>query len=98
MNDDEYKALALSVAAYCVRNTVIENYHADGKLSDSEMKTFNKEVADKIYTFLTFLLDKQNGEYEAMMRVLLKYRPTNWDAPKLDQDFLNSIQHMLKKA
>jgi hypothetical protein len=94
MSDDEYKALALSVAAYCVRNTVIENYHADGKLSDSEMKAFNKEVADKIYTFLTFLLEKSNEEHEAMMRVILKHCPTNWDAPKLDQNFLNSIRIM----
>lgn len=94
MSEDEYKALALSVTVYCVRNTVIENYHAEGKLSDEDMKAFNKEVADKMYTFLTFLLDKQNNEYEAMMRVLLKYRPTNWDAPKLDQNFLNSIRCM----
>lgn len=24
-----------------IRNTVIEDYHADGKLSDAEMKAFN---------------------------------------------------------
>ena len=33
----------------CVRNTIIENYHCQGKLSDDDMKAFNKEVVNRIY-------------------------------------------------
>jgi len=40
------------MAANCVRNTIIEDYHSQGKLTDEEMKAFNKEVASKLYTFL----------------------------------------------
>ena len=45
---DETKDLALRMALYCVRNTVIENYHAAGKISDPEMMAFNKKVVNKI--------------------------------------------------
>jgi hypothetical protein len=53
MNRATLKRLALLLTVNCVRNTVIEDYHAAGKLSDSEMKAFNQEVANKIYTFGT---------------------------------------------
>ena len=44
--------LALRMALHCVRNTVIENYHTQGKISDEEMKAFNIEVANNIFTYL----------------------------------------------
>ncbi len=42
------KDIALIMSVNCVRNTIIENYHAEGKRSDDEMKAFNKEVANKL--------------------------------------------------
>ena len=43
------------MAVNCVRNTVIEDDHAGGKLDDAEMKAFNQEVANKSDRFLQFL-------------------------------------------
>ena len=40
------KRLALLIAVNCVRNTVIEDDHAAGKLDDPEMKAFNHKVAN----------------------------------------------------
>ena len=61
------KRLALLMAVSCVRNTIIEDYHAQGKLDDAEMMAFNKEVANKIYTFLTFLFAKPVEDQDAFL-------------------------------
>src|SRR5579862_8684118 len=47
-----FRDLALRMALHCVRNTVIEDYHAAGKLNQEEMCALNHEVVDKIYSFL----------------------------------------------
>jgi hypothetical protein len=49
MRQPDLKRLAMLMAVNCVRNTVVDDYHAQGKLDDSEMKAFNQEVANKIY-------------------------------------------------
>jgi hypothetical protein len=40
------------MAVTCFRSTVIETYHAEAKITDPEMMAFNKEVANKLYTFI----------------------------------------------
>jgi hypothetical protein len=37
MNQSHLKRLALLMAVNCVRNTVIEDFHAAGKIDDTEM-------------------------------------------------------------
>jgi len=59
--DEQNKALSKLITVNCVRNTIIENYHAEGKISDEEMKAFNKEVCNHIYTALT-IYARANGE------------------------------------
>ena len=64
--EDSLKRLALIMAVACVRNTCIEEFHARPQpqfLSDADMKRFNQEVADKLYTFLHYLIraDQQRG-------------------------------------
>jgi hypothetical protein len=85
------KRLALLMAVNCVRNTVIENYHAAGKLDDSEMKAFNQEVTNKIYTFLQFLFVKPEADREAFMSAMGMMYPSNWDQ-KADRDFLETVK------
>ena len=50
MSQAYLKRLALLMAVNCVRNTVIEDYHAAGKLDDPEMKAFYQEVANETST------------------------------------------------
>lgn len=96
MPSSELKRLALLMAVNCVRNTVIENYHADGKLSDEEMKVFIQEVANKIYTFLHYTTTKPPEDQAALLSVMSMMYPSNWDQPKLDADFVKSVS-LLKK-
>ena len=84
----ELERLALVMAANCVRNTIIEDYHAEGKLSQEDMKNFNIEVSNKIYTFLHYLFSKPSPEKEKFLSVADRFYPIDWDKPKLDEDML----------
>ena len=97
MKPADLKHLALLMAANCVRNTIIEDYHAQGKLSDAEMMAFNQEVANKIYTFLTFLFAKPVEDQDAFLGAMSWMYPRNWDQPKIDRGFAEIVK-MIKKG
>jgi hypothetical protein len=96
MPPSDLKRLALLMAVNCVRNTVIEDYHSDGKLSDTEMKALNQEVASKIYTFLHFLFSNSSEDQEAFLNAMGMMYPSNWDQPKLDADFVKAVSIVRK--
>ncbi len=77
---------------WILRNTIIEDYHAQGKLSDPEMKVFNQEVVNKIYTFLTFLLSKPEEERASFLLAMSQMYPSDWDKPRIDQDFAKAAK------
>lgn len=83
--DRKLQDLALLVAVNCVRNTVIENYHAAGKISDPEMKAFNIEVVNRIYTALQYLMNPRlEGERDAFLKLISFAFPDNWNRPEID--------------
>ena len=92
MNQSHLKRLALLMAVNCVRNTVIENYHAAGKIDDLEMKAFNQEVANKIYTFLHYMFVKPDEDRDAFLRAMGAMYPKYWDQPKVDRDFVEAVK------
>lgn len=96
MPPSDLKRLARLMVVNCVRNTVIEDYHADGKLSDAEMKALNQEVANTIYTFLRYLFSDSPEDQEAFLNAMGMMYPSNWDQPKLDADFVQSISIVKK--
>ena len=97
MSDAYLKRLALIMAVNYVRNTVIEDYHARGSLSQEDMRIFNKEVANKLYTFLRFLFRGTVGEREAMLQATGLLYPGGWDQPVIDPDIKGAIKLMLKR-
>jgi len=87
--DELLKKQALLMAANCVRLTVIEDYHAAYNITDEDMKAFNKEVANKLYTFMKLSADPdRSGDFLSIMRL---YYPSNWDLPELDKDFCDAL-------
>jgi len=90
-DDDVTSKFALLMAVTCVRNTVIEDYHANGQLSDADMMAFNKEVVNKIYTFLTYMLDETKEEYGIFLQTAGWMFPYRWDAPVMDGDFVKAV-------
>ena len=98
MSRSELRHLALLMAVNCVRNTVIEDYHSQGKLSDNEMMTFNREVANKLYTFLDFLFNKPVEDQHAFLSAMGVMYPTNWDKPELDREFVQVADYIKKNG
>lgn len=96
VNPSDLKRIALLMAANCVRNTVIEDYHAQGKLNDAEMMAFNREVANKIYTFLTYMIAKPAEDWDDFLGAMSWMYPKSWDQPKIDPDF-TAVMKMVKK-
>ena len=122
---ESIKQTAMTMSVNCVRNTVIENYHAgivpqsktgdysDVKvvtpfgeiawnelscINDEEMKAFNIEVNNRIYTYLHAMF---NPEYADVKEDFIKFcntmYPHNWDEPVLDKGFLGIEKVKWKK-
>ena len=97
MDDERIQDFALTMAVNCVRNTIIEDYHADGKLSDEDMKNFNKEVSNKLYTYLKIVLFSNNvKDSQRFLTAMGMMYPTTWDKPEFDEDFMEILKLMNK--
>ncbi len=49
------------------------------------MMEFNKEVANKIYTFLVYWLLKPEEDQRIFMNMMSMMYPSNWDNPTLTE-------------
>lgn len=95
-----FREMALRMTLHCVRNTIIEDYHVQGKLSDADMKAFNIEVSNKIYTFLQIL---SNPYYETYRKYAyghdgVLYAPSDWNSPKLDKRLMKALRIAEKRT
>lgn len=85
----ELKMIALAMTLNCVRNTVIEKYHCAGKISDAEMKALNKEVVNRIFTFLDTWLNRTEQERSLFLGEMVAGADPfvrTWDEPELDKN------------
>ena len=83
----ETKFLAKAMTINCVRNTILERYHLQGKLSDADMKAFNKEVVNRIYTFLDCLHNRSATERDLFLTKMVAATEAftaKWDEPEFD--------------
>jgi len=96
-NPDKFVSdLATMMAFNCVRNTVIEDYHRRGSLSPEDLKTFNKQVTDKLYTYLRILFNGSPEEQAALLKACNQSFPFDWDKPVLDRDLDETIRMALE--
>lgn len=121
----DFKKMALVMSVNCVRNTIIEDYHAGvaplsksgdysdvkvvtpfgeipwnevSRISDREMMAFNKEVVNRIYTFLLYRFSTEKSEYKEVFQELMNLAyPDGWDAPEIDKGFKNALNNVLGK-
>ncbi|HEX9504358.1 MAG TPA: hypothetical protein VF974_08680 [Patescibacteria group bacterium] len=90
--NDHFKTMALMMAIHCVRRTIIEDYHVAGKISDEEMMKFNKEVSNKIYTFLQVMFNPSNRKQrKQLISILNEWGTDGWDQPRLDESLLKVL-------
>ena len=94
------KMIAKAMTINCVRNTILERYHMDGKLSDADMKAFNKQVVNRIYTFLDCLNNRSATErnlFLAKMVATSEAFTAKWDDLEFDGDLWQGVQAHLEK-
>lgn len=65
------------------------------RINDTEMKAFNKEVANNIYTYLHFSFNEQDKELkQTFIKMVNKLFPQNWDEPTLKTDVIKSLKNI----
>ena len=88
MDEQNIKKLALIISANCIRQSTIEECKKNGQINDTQLTQINKEMSDRLYTFLTYLLSKPAQEYSVMMEAMAEHYPENWAMPELNMDFI----------
>jgi hypothetical protein len=89
--DKEFQDTTLRMTLHCVRNTVIEDYHAAGKLTQAEMKEFNKEIADKVYEFLQLFFSPYYKSYREHLSSIISFISPRIGTPKMNSKLLKLL-------
>lgn len=84
--------MALLMSVNCVQKTVLDDYASDGRLTEEEMQTLITEVTNKLYTFLTYLLDKSEGEKQVFLEVMNSSYPHDWAQPVISEVFEEAVK------
>lgn len=85
--------LALLLANNCVRNnTSLEGYHGNGQLSDADMKRLNQAVANNVYTFLEYLLNRSKVDQFVFLATMFTAYPYKWDIPELNERWVQVVE------
>lgn len=95
------KMIAKAMAINCVRNTVLERYHLQGKLSDADMKALNKVVVNRIYTFLDCIHNRSEREKNLFLGKMVGISEpytANWDELEFDGDIWQGEKAYLEET
>jgi hypothetical protein len=75
------KRLAKLIVQQCFRNTEIENVHAEGKISQSDMRRIMVDSVNKTYTNLTMLLGSAELTDRLIELLSIQDMVSYWDEP-----------------
>lgn len=87
---ENFDRLSIGLAHYCFRNGPVEDIHANGQLSENDMKALNKYLVDHIAKAL--LLGKEGRwlELELLLNFHMQFGST-WDKPDTSIDELYNV-------
>lgn len=88
--DENFDRFSIGLAHYFFRNGPVEDMHADGQLSENDMKILNKYMVDRIARVL--LLAKKGRWFE--LELLLSFHMqcgSTWDKPDTNMDELYDV-------
>lgn len=91
MDPQVIRHMALLMSVNCVRKTVLDDYLNKGKLSPDELQAFMTECTDKLYTFLTFLLDRSEEDKQLFLEVMNNSYPDDWEQPEIAPVFEEAV-------
>lgn len=90
LDKNNIDTISIALTHYLFRNGPVEDMHSDGKLSQSDMKTLNKFMVNRIAGLLKTL---NNGDWLKLELLLNFYRlfGSEWDKPIPDTDEIDFI-------
>lgn len=94
----EIQRISLAIAAMCVRNTVLEDYHARGSISDDEIKTLMIQVVNKTYTFYQTYIYGNAADRRALNILTKMFFPYDWDEPTYDDKFMQALRLLAQET
>lgn len=98
LSDKNVDRLAIGFAHYFFRNGPVEDMHADGKLSEEDMKILNKYMANKIASVMFLAKENRWLELELLLEFHMKCG-SDWDKPEIEMDEVYEIFELyLKKT
>ncbi len=74
------------MAFSCVRNTVIEDWHIDGRISQEEMKSLMKVVVNRLFTVISNATDRR---FAMGLHIYSSETRLHWDQPEIDESLLS---------
>ena len=86
--------LSKAIVHYVFRNGPVEDMHANGQLSDADMKTLNQYMNNRVATLL-YLLKEQDFMRLALFFDSYQYYGTEWDEPELQLEELDKVSELL---
>lgn len=83
--------MALLMGVNCVRKTVLDDYLNDGKLDAADVERLVRESTDKLFTFLTYLLDRSEVDKQVFLEVMNSSYPHDWPHPQIAPVFEEAV-------
>ena len=91
MDEKVIQHMALLMAVNCVRKTVLDDYLSEGRLSEDELQRFISESTDKLYTFLTYLLNRPENDKQLFLEIMNYSYPRDWPQPEISAVFEEAV-------
>ena len=88
MNQEFFDGLPTTLTHFVFRNGPIEDMHAEGKLSDADMKLLNKFMVDKFATLLYYFLQEERCFEILSLTHWSSHYGANWDVPEIELPYL----------
>ena len=85
INDFDIDKFAKAITHYAFRNGDVENMHANGQLSQDDMKILNKYMVNRIAGILKLIQEEQWAKLEILMRAYGIYG-CDWDKAEPDTE------------
>ncbi|MDD4796769.1 MAG: hypothetical protein PHO66_03260 [Eubacteriales bacterium] len=89
--------LAIGLAHYFFRNGPVEDMHANGQLSDDDIKTLNKYIVDRIARALLLATESRWLELEVLLAFYMEYG-AGGDKPDRDLSEIDNALALLSSA
>jgi len=99
MKTREYGYLAMLMAAYCLRDTVIGPHLIRENTTDPDRMAFNKAAMNRMFTFLTLYFgETDEASKMAFLSLVARYYPHDWGLPELDKVMATEVKEAIKKG